>query len=115
MELHPSPSRDLSGRSTFIVHLKRNEILNYVAKVAEFFKLRLGASLTDVYKMGSLAHAGFSQIYSDIDIGLLLNAPATPFRPIKDLGVIAGRGVRIGRWQDKTLRWTGLHRLLPTH
>ncbi len=55
-----------------------NEITDYVASVAKFFKLQLGASLTDVYKLGSLAHGGFSQIYSDIDIGLLLSSTNPP-------------------------------------
>lgn len=55
-----------------------NEITDYVASVAKLFKLQLGASLTDVYKMGSLAHGGFSQIYSDIDIGLLFSSTNPP-------------------------------------
>ena len=55
-----------------------NEITDYVASVAKFFKLQLGASLTNVYKLGSLAHGGFSQIYSDIDIGLLLSSTNPP-------------------------------------
>ena len=55
-----------------------NEITDYVGRVAKFFKLQLGASLTDVYKLGSLAHGGFSQIYSDIDIGLLLSSTNPP-------------------------------------
>lgn len=54
------------------------EILNYVVSVAEYFKSQLGASLVDVYKMGSLAHGGFSQTYSDIDVGLILNCSNPP-------------------------------------
>ena len=42
--------------------------------------MRLGSSLVDVYKLGSLAHGGFSNIYSDIDVGLLLNCAETPAR-----------------------------------
>ena len=49
-----------------------NEIAQYVARVAEFFHLRLAPSLVEVYKLGSLAHGGFSNVYSDIDVGLLL-------------------------------------------
>ncbi|MFQ5683726.1 MAG: nucleotidyltransferase domain-containing protein [Candidatus Binatia bacterium] len=55
-----------------------NEILNYVASVAKIFKHQLGTSLVDVYKVGSLAHGGFSQVYSDIDIGMVLSSPAEP-------------------------------------
>jgi len=57
-----------------------NEITNFVAHVAEHFKGRLGVSLVDAYKLGSLAHGGFSNIYSDIDVGLLLNRTEPPDR-----------------------------------
>lgn len=54
------------------------EIAEYVARVAEFFHLRLVPSLVEVYKLGSLAHGGFSQVYSDIDVGLLMNCTEPP-------------------------------------
>lgn len=68
----------LEQETTPVIQLNMNEITDYVASVAKFFKLQLGASLTDVYKLGSLAHGGFSQIYSDIDIGLLLSSTNPP-------------------------------------
>jgi hypothetical protein len=55
-----------------------NEISEYVARVAEHFRSELGPSLVEVYKLGSLAHGGFSAIYSDIDVGLLLNCQEPP-------------------------------------
>ncbi|HEX9786629.1 MAG TPA: hypothetical protein VGB09_01330 [Candidatus Binatia bacterium] len=55
-----------------------NEILNFVARVGEHFKSGLGASLAEAYQLGSLAHGGFSRIYSDIDVGLLLNCTEPP-------------------------------------
>jgi hypothetical protein len=55
-----------------------NEISEYVARVAERFHSELGSSLVEVYKLGSLAHGGFSAIYSDIDVGLLLNCQNPP-------------------------------------
>lgn len=55
-----------------------DELLDYVARVAEYFKSRLGGSLVEAYKLGSLAHGGFSNIYSDIDVGLLLNCDEPP-------------------------------------
>lgn len=55
-----------------------NEIAEYVARVAEHFNSQLGLSLIEVYKLGSLAHGGFSTIYSDIDVGLLLNCKEPP-------------------------------------
>ena len=54
------------------------DIDSYVARVAEYFQSRLSASLVDAYKLGSLAHGGFSNIYSDIDVGLLLNCSEAP-------------------------------------
>ena len=55
-----------------------NKIRQYVARVAEHFRSELGPSLVEVYKLGSLAHGGFSVIYSDIDVGLLLNCEEPP-------------------------------------
>ena len=55
-----------------------NKISQYVARVAEHFRSELGPSLVEVYKLGSLAHGGFSVIYSDIDVGLLLNCEEPP-------------------------------------
>ena len=55
-----------------------SEISGYVARVAEHFRSELGRSLVEVYKLGSLAHGGFSAIYSDIDVGLLLNCQEPP-------------------------------------
>jgi len=58
--------------------LSTNGITDYVARVAEDFHSRLSPSLVEVYKLGSLAHGGFSKIYSDIDVGLLLNCTEPP-------------------------------------
>jgi hypothetical protein len=55
-----------------------NEISKYVARVTERFHSELGSSLVEVYQLGSLAHGGFSAIYSDIDVGLLLNCQDPP-------------------------------------
>jgi len=55
-----------------------NEIENFVLSVAKFFNASLGATLVEAYKLGSLAHGGFSDIYSDIDVGLILNCPEPP-------------------------------------
>jgi hypothetical protein len=55
-----------------------NGIDGYVLRVADFFAARLGATLVEVYRLGSLAHGGFSAIYSDIDVGLLLEGAEPP-------------------------------------
>lgn len=54
------------------------EILHFGGRVADHFKSQLGPSLVEAYKLGSLAHGGFSMIYSDIDVGLLLNCTEPP-------------------------------------
>jgi hypothetical protein len=62
-------------------------INKYVARVAEFFAKQLGATLVEAYQLGSLAHGGFSAVYSDIDVGLLLDCPEPPAQMA---GAIAG-------------------------
>ena len=53
-------------------------IVDYVGRVAEHFKSKLGSSLLEAYKIGSLAHGGFSPIYSDLDVGLILSCSSSP-------------------------------------
>lgn len=53
-------------------------IVNFASQVAAHFRARLGSSLLEAYALGSLAHGGFSEIYSDIDVGLLLGCAAPP-------------------------------------
>jgi hypothetical protein len=55
-----------------------NEIAKFASLIADYFKFSLGHSLLEVYKLGSLAHGGFSKSYSDIDVGLLLTCTAPP-------------------------------------
>jgi hypothetical protein len=54
------------------------EIAAFVDHVAGYFQSQLGASLVEAFKLGSLAHGGFSPIYSDIDVGLLLSCSDPP-------------------------------------
>lgn len=53
-------------------------ISDYVKEISNQFQLKLGSSLVEIYQLGSLAHGGFSSIYSDIDIGVLLQCAAPP-------------------------------------
>jgi hypothetical protein len=55
-----------------------NNLESYVSRVTEHFRSCLDACLSEVYKLGSLAHGGFSNLYSDIDVGLLLNCDEPP-------------------------------------
>jgi hypothetical protein len=58
--------------------LSMEAITEYALQVASFFDARLGSVLAEAYQLGSLAHGGFSPVYSDIDIGLLLNCAEPP-------------------------------------
>ena len=53
-------------------------LLRFVDRVANYFNSKLQSSLVEVYKIGSLAHGGFSQIYSDIDVGVMLGCRNPP-------------------------------------
>lgn len=55
-----------------------DSLLSFTERVARHFRLRLGASLVEAYRIGSLAHGGFSAIYSDIDVGLVLDCDGAP-------------------------------------
>jgi len=55
-----------------------DELLDYVARMAGYFKTALADSVIEVYRLGSLAHGGFSKIYGDIDVGILLNCTEPP-------------------------------------
>lgn len=55
-----------------------NAMENYIVGVAQHFKVRLGPALVEIYKLGSLAHGGFSAIYSDLDVALLLGCAEPP-------------------------------------
>ena len=60
------------------------DLENFVVRAAEHFKSQLGGSIVEVYKLGSLAHGGFSSIYSDIDVGVVLSCTEPP-REMADL------------------------------
>lgn len=54
------------------------ELDDYCNTIAAYFKRHLGADLVEAYKLGSLAHGGFSQMYSDIDMCLLMACREAP-------------------------------------
>jgi predicted nucleotidyltransferase len=60
----------------FLMHML--PLRNFVHRVANYFNSKLQSSLVEVYNIGSLAHGGFSQIYSDIDVGVMLNCLNPP-------------------------------------
>jgi len=87
-----------------------NEITNFVSHIADYFKSALADSLIEAYKLGSLAHGGFSKIYSDIDVGLLLNcnepAAAMPalIAEAKTLDIEYGKKLSIF-WGNPEFSW----------
>lgn len=92
------------------------EIDKFVAAIAEFFQMRLGVSLVDAYKLGSLAHGGFSKIYSDIDVGLLLNCTDAPARMAELIAEAKTLDVEYGKklsvfWGNPEFTWGRLPNL----
>lgn len=49
-----------------------------VAEAAESYRAALGDRLLAAYALGSLAHGGFSELVSDIDLGLIVRDPLEP-------------------------------------
>ena len=47
-------------------------------ETAEAYRAALGTRLLAAYALGSLAHGGFSELVSDVDLGLLLSDPLRP-------------------------------------
>jgi hypothetical protein len=93
-----------------------SDIEIFVATVARYFKSRLGASLVDAYKLGSLAHGGFSNIYSDIDVGLLLNCPEAPARMVELIAETKSLDAQYGKklsvfWANPEFTWGRLPNL----
>jgi hypothetical protein len=49
-----------------------------LAEAAEAYRVALGDRLLAAYALGSLAHGGFSELVSDIDLGLIVSDPLRP-------------------------------------
>jgi predicted nucleotidyltransferase len=49
-----------------------------LAEAVEAYRVALGGRLLAAYALGSLAHGGFSELVSDIDLGLIVSDPPLP-------------------------------------
>ena len=49
-----------------------------LAEAAEAYRVALGDRLLAAYALGSLAHGGFSELVSDVDLGLIVGDPPPP-------------------------------------
>jgi predicted nucleotidyltransferase len=49
-----------------------------LADAVEAYRVALGGRLVAAYALGSLAHGGFSELVSDIDLGLIISDPPLP-------------------------------------
>jgi len=88
----------------------------FVKSVAKYFESKLGAALVDAYKLGSLAHGGFSNIYSDIDVGLLLNCSAAPAQMAESIAEAKTLDAEFGKklsvfWGNPEFSWGRLPNL----
>jgi predicted nucleotidyltransferase len=93
-----------------------NDIESFVLSVAGFFNAALGSKLADAYKLGSLAHGGFSAIYSDIDIGLVLNCREPPAEMSELIAKAKARHAEYGKklsvfWGNPDFNWGRLPNL----
>jgi predicted nucleotidyltransferase len=85
-------------------------ILDYVGRVTEHFRSQLGSSLVEAYSIGSLAHGGFSESYSDLDVGLILSCPIPPADMDQMIDVAKALDDHYGRklsvfWGNPELSW----------
>jgi hypothetical protein len=85
-------------------------ILDYVGRVAEHFRSQLGSSLVEAYSIGSMVHGGFSEIYSDLDVGLILSCPIPPADMDQMIDVAKALDDHYGRklsvfWGNPELSW----------
>jgi hypothetical protein len=93
-----------------------SEIDLFVDRVARYFEAEVGSSLVEVYKLGSLAHGGFSAIYSDIDVGLLLNCADAPAPMGEWIATAKGLDAEYGKklsvfWGNPDYQWGRLPHL----
>ena len=58
--------------------LARTSAINFARQLADRWQQLLGSDLLGLYLIGSLAHAGFSRRFSDIDIALITSMGLTP-------------------------------------
>ena len=58
--------------------LARTVAIDFARRLVRHWQEALGAELLGAYVIGSLAHAGFSRRYSDIDIALITTAGLSP-------------------------------------
>jgi hypothetical protein len=49
-----------------------------LAEAVEAYRVALGGRLLAAYALGSLAHGGFSELVSDVDLGLIISDPPLP-------------------------------------
>jgi hypothetical protein len=85
-------------------------ILDYVHCVGETFSSQLRSSLVEAYRIGSPAHGGFSEIYSDLDVGLILSCPIPPADMDRMIAAAKALDDNYGRklsifWGNPELSW----------
>jgi len=54
-----------------------------LADAVQAYRFAFGDRLLGAYALGSLAHGGFSELVSDIDLGLIVSDPIEPDDPVK--------------------------------
>jgi hypothetical protein len=85
----------------------RRAAVDFARRLVSCWQQALGTDLIGAYLMGSLAHAGFSRRYSDVDIALVTAAGLSP----QMLGRMRGEAVALSAdWGPKvSVFWTNRH------
>src|SRR5262245_19394805 len=63
----------MTGTSAGVTNAER-----VLTEAVEAYRVSLGDRLLAAYALGSLAHVGFSELVSDIDLGLIVTDPPLP-------------------------------------
>jgi predicted nucleotidyltransferase len=75
----PTHAVKVSGRSvTDHTNVRVVDGERVLAEAVETYRVALGDRLLAAYALGSLAHGGFSELVSDIDLGLIVSDPLLP-------------------------------------
>jgi predicted nucleotidyltransferase len=78
--------------------------ITYVDKWASIVEERLGDDLLAVYRMGSLAHGGFSVQFSDIDVGIIVRRELSQ-KEIQEL-LAEGKKLDLKQGERLSLFWS---------
>ena len=72
---------DIAGECSVAPNLSAVDGETVLLEAVDAYRGQLGERLLAAYALGSLAHGGFSELVSDVDLGLILSDPLEPGDP----------------------------------